>query len=129
MAYHIYVRTYVRTQCTTKSVMYDLLSLTASGDDFMLPAVTTVTFLVVDSPSTGQDICIDVTIVDDTNFEGDHMFTMMFDTLSPPATSTGSPATITIGDNGGKLLCRRVCNCGRDWMYVQCMSRRDLVGW
>ena len=73
------------------------------GNDFNLPSPAEVSFLALDNPVSGATECINVTIDDDDNYEGDHMFMVAFGSLSLSstlATTTGQNAAVTIQDNG-----------------------------
>ena len=76
------------------------------GSDFNLPSPAEVSFVALDNPVSGATECINVIIDDDDNYEGDHMFMVVFDSLSVSstlATTTGPNAAVTIQDNGINL--------------------------
>ena len=67
----------------------------------MLPLITTVEFLASDNVSNGTISCINVTIVNDADYEGYHSFMMMIGALSPPALLDAGSAAIIIQDDDG----------------------------
>ena len=78
-------------------ILYGVL-FSVDGADF---SATTPMFNFGMGPVS--QVCIDVTIIDDTNLEGDHTFTVDLGTTSVPLGGTGSPTstTITIQDPEG----------------------------
>ena len=94
----------------------------------MLPTPATVSFLTSDVLSSP---CIDVAIVDDMDYEGNHTFTMTIDAVTSPAIGSGDEVIVTILDNNGKKkssfkfiiakydLSHR-CPCSHDRLSVIC---------
>ena len=81
--------------------MYIFSYLLVVGQDFNPPNAT-VTFSSGQSP-TSQ--CINVNIISDDNFEGDHNFQVELTSISPAvAMGTGATATIIIQDDDSKCL-------------------------
>ena len=83
-------------------MFFHSLDIIVSGGDYLLPTPAAVTFLASHMPNTGSSECIEVTIVDDNDYEGIHSFTMDIEPLSPPATTDGGNSFIFIYDNKGK---------------------------
>ena len=89
-------------------------SLAVEGDDYMVPDPFQVTF---DTMSvTGSLACINITIVQDSVLEGDHVFTVHLLSLSPDVVATSSPtyAAVVIADDESKCA----CNC-RKYLNVE----------
>ena len=70
-------------------------------------------FTVMDNSATfgsgaidGSTACINIDIIDDSNFEGDHVFQVQIRDITPSiASGTGSLASVMIQDNNGNLCC------------------------
>ena len=75
------------------------------GDDFNLPVPPTFEFPALVSAAGGGPLtqCRDVEIVDDSDFEGDQMFTLITTAILNQFTISDGMANVTITDNGGKL--------------------------
>lgn len=73
---------------------------TEPGVDFNLPFPSQVEFPALTSGTSSQ--CMEVAIVDDEDYEGEHTFVLSFlpDTMLPVNISTVA-TVITIIDNGG----------------------------
>ena len=114
---------YPSSKCTCDSYYALLLYLfSADGDDFILLAPTTVSFLESENPQTGDGRCVNVMITDDENYEGDHTFTMSLGplTVSPSlATIIGGSATVTIQDNDGNCPNATCLYFGALWVCVE----------
>ena len=70
----------------------------AAVDDFMNPNPFNITFTGTTSA------CINISTIDDTDFEDDHSFTVLIDSTTPSIT-VGAPSAIiaTLMDNEGLL--------------------------
>ena len=71
----------------------------ATGNDYILPDPATVTFLASDVLSSQ---CINVTIVDDMDYEGNQSFSIGIDSVTFPAIAVGDEVFVTILDNHGE---------------------------
>ena len=81
-------------------IILNPLKLTATMEDIMAPGGTTATFQMGDAAPA----CINITVIDDDCFEGDHQFTVML-TNPSPSTIVIDPndddVTVTITDSNG----------------------------
>ena len=82
----------VRSQCES-------LSAAIAGSDYVSVSMDVV---FPASTSNGDMQCIDVTIMDDSEMEGDETFTVALTTSSPVVTLGNAVTTITITDNDGE---------------------------
>ena len=59
----------------------------------------------------GSLACINITILQDTALEGDHVFTVRIVSLSPDVVATSSPtyATVVIADDESKCVYNDIC--------------------
>ena len=81
--------------------MYIFSYLLVVGQDFNPPSAT-VTFPSGQSPPSQ---CININILSDENFEGDHNFLVELMSISPPEiATTGASVTVTIQDDDSKCL-------------------------
>ena len=82
----------IHSQCTTLSAAIAGSDYVSVSMDVVFPAGT----------SNGGVQCIDVTIMDDSEMEGDETFTVTLTTSSPAVTLGNAVTTITITDNDGE---------------------------
>ena len=82
----------IHSQCAS-------LSAAIAGSDY-LSVSTDVVFSA--GTSNGGMQCINVTIIDDSEIEGDETFTVTLTTSSPAVTLGNAVTTITITDNDGE---------------------------
>ena len=73
---------------------------TVLGDDYTLPAGTSVTYSSGVSASVTE--CVNISTVDDDALEGDHSFTVFISSTDPSVTIGNlSAQEVTINDNEG----------------------------
>ena len=73
------------------------------GTDFLMPGGTNpavVTFLASPSVINGHTECVNISIVDDADYEGDQQFSVGFYEVTGPVSASGT-VSVTIIDNGG----------------------------
>ena len=76
------------------------------GVDIELPVPTEVVF-----QSVGDTACIELTLIDDEDYEGEQTFTMVFGHLSvsPSLAITSGSYAIFVHDNTGKCITGQAC--------------------
>ena len=73
------------------------------GTDFLMPGGTNpavVTFLASSGVINGHTECVNISIVDDADYEGDQQFSVGFYEVTGPVSASGN-VSVTIIDNGG----------------------------
>ena len=83
--------------------MYCFLS--DEGQDYNVPTPPTVTFTT--GAMNGAIECLNITLIDDDNYEGNHSFTAEIDSIVPATLDidiSNSSATILILDNNGEIF-------------------------
>ena len=83
-----------------------LVILSVEGEDFMLPSPPEATFSSGDS--VGSTACVGFYIIDDSNLEFDHEFTVILSSVNPTGpllSAMSSSTTVSITDNEGMHMC------------------------
>ncbi len=80
--------------------MHRLYSHVAEPEDYILPAPFNVTFTSADFSAGVVMQCLNITIVNDTDVECDHDFTVGIESITPEvANDLSSTVTVTIDDS------------------------------
>ena len=102
------------------------------GFDYITPNPFAITFGTDTVGDTST--CISIITVDDTNFEGDHCFTVSIDLATPPTVVFGTPSSVAVilMDNEGTIfvrqqldLCQYICILGY-FTYVRLCQFHQL---
>ena len=87
--------------------------LSLGDDDYVLPTPFELAYHA--GSEIGTQLCVDISIIDDTAFEGTHNFTVHLVDPGNPCCTLVSPSTIQIDilDNDGQWMdvCVCVCRC------------------
>ena len=87
------------------AVLYNYTFRSASDmNDYSVISSTQLTF-TSGQTSNGDEVCIDIEIIDDDDYEGDHQLTVELESVSPSSAAVvSSPNTsvIMIRDNSGE---------------------------
>ena len=89
---------------------------TVDGEDFSVTDPTQLNVFFPSGSTNGNTDCINISIIDDDALEGDHSFTVSLNPPAAPVTlTTPSSSPVTITDNDGKLLLKKMHLC---WLFL-----------